>query len=124
MAMTADDGAAYVHAVAGIVDALVAAYEAQQPVNMTRLKNDVAKRYRLPSMPKVSGGLLLLVRPCSFLDQCRLTATDWPAAARGHHLGRAGRLPRQAPALPARQARAHRVGHRCRRTTRTIDGYA
>jgi elongator complex protein 3 len=55
MAMATDDGAAYVHAVAGIVDALVAAYEAQQPVNMTRLKNDVAKRYRLPSMPKVGG---------------------------------------------------------------------
>lgn len=45
--------AAYVRAVAGIVDALVDAYEQQEPVNMTRLKNDVAKRYRLPSMPKV-----------------------------------------------------------------------
>lgn len=51
-AMTEPD-AGYVHAVAGIVDALIAAYERQQPVNMTRLKNDVSKRYKLPSMPKV-----------------------------------------------------------------------
>lgn len=44
----------YVHAIAGIVDALIAAYEKQEPVNMTRLKNDVAKQFKLPSMPKVS----------------------------------------------------------------------
>jgi hypothetical protein len=45
--------AGYVHAVAGIVDEVIKAYEKQEPVNMTRLKNDVAKRYKLPSMPKV-----------------------------------------------------------------------
>ncbi|RLN97274.1 hypothetical protein BBJ28_00010668 [Nothophytophthora sp. Chile5] len=44
----------YMLAVAGIVDALIAAFEQQEPVNMTRLKNDVAKKFRLPSMPKVS----------------------------------------------------------------------
>ncbi|KAJ8569109.1 hypothetical protein ON010_g6151 [Phytophthora cinnamomi] len=50
----ADAGASgYVLAIAGIVDALIAAYEAQEPVNMTRLKNDVAKQFRLPSMPKL-----------------------------------------------------------------------
>lgn len=49
----AEPDAGYVHAVSGIVDALIAAYERQQPVNMTRLKNDVSKRYKLPSMPKV-----------------------------------------------------------------------
>ncbi|KAG6976869.1 hypothetical protein JG688_00000942 [Phytophthora aleatoria] len=43
----------YVLAIAGIVDALIAAYEEQEPVNMTRLKNDVAKQFRLPSMPKL-----------------------------------------------------------------------
>ncbi|KAG2502788.1 hypothetical protein JM16_009613 [Phytophthora kernoviae] len=43
----------YVLAIAGIVDALIAAYEAQEPVNMTRLKNDVAKQFRIPSMPKL-----------------------------------------------------------------------
>ncbi|KAG6973515.1 hypothetical protein JG687_00000868 [Phytophthora cactorum] len=43
----------YVLAIAGIVDALIAAYEEQKPVNMTRLKNDVAKQFRLPSMPKL-----------------------------------------------------------------------
>lgn len=53
MAVENGGGAAYVHAIAGIVDALIAAYESQEPVNMTRLKNDVAKRYKLPSMPKV-----------------------------------------------------------------------
>lgn len=49
----ADHDAGYVHAISGIVDELIAAYEKQQPVNMTRLKNDVSKRYKLPSMPKV-----------------------------------------------------------------------
>ncbi|KAF4315061.1 hypothetical protein BBO99_00009648 [Phytophthora kernoviae] len=51
----ADDANAsgYVLAIAGIVDALIAAYEAQEPVNMTRLKNDVAKQFRIPSMPKL-----------------------------------------------------------------------
>lgn len=49
----AEHDAGYVHAISGIVDELIAAYEKQQPVNMTRLKNDVSKRYKLPSMPKV-----------------------------------------------------------------------
>ncbi|POM60836.1 Elongator complex protein 3, partial [Phytophthora palmivora] len=47
------DTSGYVLAIAGIVDALIAAYEEQEPVNMTRLKNDVAKQFRLPSMPKL-----------------------------------------------------------------------
>ncbi|KAF1774681.1 Radical SAM, C-terminal extension [Phytophthora cactorum] len=53
-AMPSDANAScYVLAIAGIVDALIAAYEEQEPVNMTRLKNDVAKQFRLPSMPKL-----------------------------------------------------------------------
>jgi elongator complex protein 3 len=43
----------YVKAISSIVDEIIKAYEKQEPVNMTRLKNDVAKTYRLPSMPKV-----------------------------------------------------------------------
>jgi elongator complex protein 3 len=42
-----------VHAISGIVDALIAAYENQEPVNMTRLKKDVSKKYKLASTPKV-----------------------------------------------------------------------
>jgi hypothetical protein len=45
--------AGYVHAIADIMDGVIKAYEKQEPVNMTRLKNDVAKRYKLPSMLKV-----------------------------------------------------------------------
>jgi elongator complex protein 3 len=45
--------AAYVHAISGIIDELILAYKKQEPVNMTRLKNDVAKKYKLPSMPKL-----------------------------------------------------------------------
>ncbi|TDH69416.1 hypothetical protein CCR75_002852 [Bremia lactucae] len=43
----------YVLAIAGIVDTLIVAYENQEPVNMTRLKNNIAKQFRLPSMPKL-----------------------------------------------------------------------
>lgn len=53
--MVAVDNVAYLHAIAGIVDELISAYETQEPVNMTRLKNDVAKRFKLPSMPKVEN---------------------------------------------------------------------
>lgn len=52
-AMTDANASGYVLAIAGIVNALIAAYEEQEPVNMTRLKNDVAKQFRLPSMPKL-----------------------------------------------------------------------
>lgn len=45
--------AEYVHAIAAIIDELIAAYNSQNTVNMTRLKNDIAKKYKLPSMPKV-----------------------------------------------------------------------
>ncbi|CCI44228.1 unnamed protein product [Albugo candida] len=45
--------AEYVHAIAAIIDELIAAYNSQNTVNMTRLKNDIAKKYKLPSMPKL-----------------------------------------------------------------------
>ncbi|RHZ32332.1 hypothetical protein DYB37_006448 [Aphanomyces astaci] len=47
------DSKTYVKAISAIVDEIIKAYEKQDPVNMTRLKNDVAKVYKLPSMPKV-----------------------------------------------------------------------
>ncbi|ETV91592.1 elongator complex protein 3, variant 1 [Aphanomyces invadans] len=47
------DSKTYVKAIASIVDEIIKAYEKQDPVNMTRLKNDVAKVYKLPSMPKL-----------------------------------------------------------------------
>ncbi|OQS03240.1 elongator complex protein 3 [Thraustotheca clavata] len=47
------DSETYVKAISAIVEEIIKAYEKQEPVNMTRLKNDVAKVYRLPSMPKL-----------------------------------------------------------------------
>ncbi|KAF0710186.1 Aste57867_5637 [Aphanomyces stellatus] len=47
------DSETYVKAISSIVDEIIKAYKKQEPVNMTRLKNDVGKVYRLPSMPKL-----------------------------------------------------------------------
>ncbi|KAF0731634.1 hypothetical protein Ae201684_011252 [Aphanomyces euteiches] len=47
------DSQTYVKAISSIVEEIIKAYEKHEPVNMTRLKNDVAKIYKLPSMPKL-----------------------------------------------------------------------
>lgn len=40
------DQARYVHAVSEIVTALVRAYEAQMPINLSRIKGEMAKKHR------------------------------------------------------------------------------
>ena len=47
------DQARYVRAVSEIVTALIRAYEAQMPINLSRIKGEVAKKHRLGYIPKL-----------------------------------------------------------------------
>lgn len=43
----------YVQCLAEIVSALVKAYEAQQVINLTKIKHEYAKKHRLADIPKL-----------------------------------------------------------------------
>lgn len=43
----------YVLAISEIVNMLIKAYEAQVPINLTRIKNDISRKHKLPFIPKL-----------------------------------------------------------------------
>jgi len=43
----------YVQALAEIVSALINAYEAQVPINLSKIKGEIAKKHKLPLIPKL-----------------------------------------------------------------------
>lgn len=43
----------YVHAIAELINALIKAYEAQVPINLSKIKNEIAKKHKLSYIPKL-----------------------------------------------------------------------
>jgi elongator complex protein 3 len=48
-----DKNEKYVQGVAEVVNALIKAYEAQVPINLTKIKGDVARKHKLAHIPKL-----------------------------------------------------------------------
>ena len=43
----------YVLAISEIINMLIKAYEAKVPINLTRIKNDISRKHKLPYIPKL-----------------------------------------------------------------------
>jgi len=52
--MSASDQHAQLMVITELVDALIKAYEAKQPLNLTKLKHDLSRKHHAPFIPKVT----------------------------------------------------------------------
>ena len=51
--MSIDVKEANIKVIAEIVNKLISCYEKRLPVNLSKLKQDIAKKYKIPSIPKL-----------------------------------------------------------------------